>query len=125
VVQQNINQVLEPSFGGKKKKIHYLLQFKIDKLYLNIDFHFLLKNRIRRFPGDSENTISAEIELTPSVSGNKIWSRPPISMQFTVPMFTASGFHVRFLKVVEPKLQYQTIKWVRYVTKAGQYQHRI
>lgn len=46
-------------------------------------------------------------------------------MQFNVPMFTASGLHVRFLKVVEPKMQYQTIKWVRYVTQAGSYQHRI
>ena len=41
-----------------------------------------------------------------------------------VPMFAASGLHVRFLKVFE-KTNYQTIKWVRYITKAGQYQHRI
>ena len=41
-----------------------------------------------------------------------------------VPMFAASGLHVRFLKVFE-KSNYQTIKWVRYITKAGQYQHRI
>lgn len=55
----------------------------------------------------------------------KGWVRAPIAMQFNVPMFTASGLHVRFLKVVEPKMQYQTIKWVRYVTQAGSYQHRI
>lgn len=41
-----------------------------------------------------------------------------------VPMFAASGLHVRFLKVFE-KSNYQTIKWVRYITKAGSYQHRI
>ena len=68
-------------------------------------------------------------------------------------MFAASGLHVRFLKVSEKsnyhpspnpnltltltlplplrflkvfeKSNYQTIKWVRYITKAGQYQHRI
>ena len=39
-------------------------------------------------------------------------------------LFAASGLHVRFLKVFE-KSNYQTIKWVRYITKAGQYQHRI
>ena len=50
--------------------------------------------------------------------------RPPIVMDFQVPMFAASGLHVRFLKVFE-KSNYQTIKWVRYITKAGQYQHRI
>ena len=45
-------------------------------------------------------------------------------MQFEVPT-TATGLRVRFLKVAEPKLRYDTIKWVRYMTKAGSYQIRI
>lgn len=40
-------------------------------------------------------------------------------------MFTASGLQVRFLKVVEKKNSYPTVKWVRYITKNGQYQIRI
>jgi len=81
--------------------------------------------KIRRFPGDTEYTLSAEIQLVASVSlDKKPWSRPPISMEFQVPMFTSSGLHVRFLKVVE-KSHYQTIKWVRYLTQAGTYQCRI
>ena len=40
-------------------------------------------------------------------------------------MFTASGLIVRFLKVFE-KSNYQSIKWVRYLTKAsGSYQVRV
>jgi AP-2 complex subunit mu-1 len=39
-------------------------------------------------------------------------------MSFQVPMFTSSGLKVRFLKVWE-KSGYQTVKWVRYLTKAG------
>jgi len=39
-------------------------------------------------------------------------------------MFAASGLHVRFLKVFE-KSGYQTVKWVRYITKAGSYQYRL
>lgn len=40
-------------------------------------------------------------------------------------MFTASGLIVRFLKVFE-KSNYQSIKWVRYLTKAsGNYQIRV
>eukprot|EP00741_Cyanophora_paradoxa_P019768 tig00021168_g19079.t1 len=81
--------------------------------------------KIRKFPGDAEVTLSSEIELVASATGNKPWSRPPISMEFQVPMFTASGLHVRFLKVIEKRLNYQTIKWVRYITKAGSYQLRI
>jgi len=79
--------------------------------------------KLRRFPGDTEYFMSGEVEMM-STMGDKAWSRPPISMDFQVPMFAASGLHVRFLKVFE-KSNYQTIKWVRYITKAGQYQHRI
>jgi len=79
--------------------------------------------RIRRFPGDTEYALSGEVEIINSVS-EKAWGRPPITMDFQVPMFAASGLHVRFLKVFE-KSNYQTIKWVRYITKAGTYQHRI
>ncbi|EOD10147.1 Apm2, medium subunit of the adaptin 2 complex [Emiliania huxleyi CCMP1516] len=79
--------------------------------------------KLRRFPGDTEYFMSGEVEMMQSVS-EKVWSRPPITMDFQVPMFAASGLHVRFLKVFE-KSNYQTIKWVRYITKAGQYQHRI
>ncbi|OLP91191.1 AP-2 complex subunit mu [Symbiodinium microadriaticum] len=50
--------------------------------------------------------------------------RPPITMDFEVPQFTASGLRVRFLKVQE-KSQYKPIKWIRYLTKAGTYEHRI
>jgi AP-2 complex subunit mu-1 len=81
--------------------------------------------RIRKFPGEMELTLGAELELLATNKlGAKQWVRPPIAMQFSVPMFTASGLHVRFLKVVEPKLHYQTVKWVRYITQAGSYQHR-
>lgn len=79
--------------------------------------------RIRRFPGDAEYTLFAEAELAPTVS-EKTWSRPPISLDFQVPMFTASGLRVRFLRVQE-KSNYKPVKWIRYITKAGSYQHRI
>jgi AP-2 complex subunit mu-1 len=79
--------------------------------------------KLRRFPGDTEYFMSGEVEMMATM-GDKAWSRPPITMDFQVPMFAASGLHVRFLKVFE-KSNYATVKWVRYITKAGQYQHRI
>jgi len=79
---------------------------------------------IKRFPGDTELSLSAEVELISNTLENKKWSRPPISLEFQVPMFTASGLHVRFLKVYE-KSNYQAIKWVRYVTQAGIVEQRI
>jgi len=79
--------------------------------------------KIKKFPGDASYQLKAECILVASVN-DKQWSRPPIQMQFQVPMFTSSGLHVRFMKVVE-KSGYHTTKWVRYMTRAGTFQIRI
>eukprot|EP00300_Choanocystis_sp_HF-7_P032560 c4329_g1_i1.p1 GENE.c4329_g1_i1~~c4329_g1_i1.p1 ORF type:complete len:432 (+),score=1.99 c4329_g1_i1:95-1390(+) len=81
--------------------------------------------KIRRFAGDSELSLSAEVELLSSTGTvAKPWSRPPIAMEFQVPMFAASGLKVRFLKIYE-KSNYPSVKWVRYLTKGGVYETRI
>ncbi|XP_009397662.2 AP-2 complex subunit mu-like isoform X2 [Musa acuminata AAA Group] len=79
--------------------------------------------KIRKFPGQTESTMSAEVELISTMAEKKSWTRPPIQMEFQVPMFTASGLRVRFLKVWE-KSGYNTVEWVRYITKAGSYEIR-
>ncbi|KAF0934668.1 hypothetical protein E2562_026416, partial [Oryza meyeriana var. granulata] len=79
--------------------------------------------KIRKFPGQTEATMSAEVELISTMGEKKSWNRPPIQMEFQVPMFTASGLRVRFLKVWE-KSGYNTVEWVRYITRAGSYEIR-
>ncbi|KAF9348570.1 hypothetical protein BGX34_002400 [Mortierella sp. NVP85] len=78
--------------------------------------------KIPRFQGQSEFMLTGEANLT-AMTHKKAWSRPPISMDFQVLMFTSSGLLVRFLKVFE-KSNYNSVKWVRYMTKAGNYQIR-
>eukprot|EP00003_Mantamonas_plastica_P006479 TRINITY_DN1527_c0_g1_i2.p1 TRINITY_DN1527_c0_g1~~TRINITY_DN1527_c0_g1_i2.p1 ORF type:complete len:337 (+),score=117.65 TRINITY_DN1527_c0_g1_i2:726-1736(+) len=81
--------------------------------------------KIRRFAGGVELAMTASVTLSALINEKKgHWARPPISMSFQVPMFTASNLHVRFLKIFE-KSNYQTTKWVRYVTKGGNYLYRI
>jgi AP-2 complex subunit mu-1 len=80
--------------------------------------------RIRRFPGETEFVLQAEVDLVPTVQDKGWNAKPPISLDFQVPMFTASGLRVRFLRVQE-KSNYKPVKWIRYVTKAGSYQHRL
>lgn len=80
--------------------------------------------RIPRLQGGQEATLTADAELT-ATTHRQAWSRPPINIDFSVVMFTASGLLVRFLKVFE-KGNYQSVKWVRYLTKAqGSYQVRV
>jgi len=78
--------------------------------------------KIARFVGGSEFVLSAEAHLT-SMTNQKAWSRPPLNMTFSLLMFTSSGLLVRYLKVFE-KSNYSSVKWVRYMTKAGSYEIR-
>jgi len=79
--------------------------------------------KIKKFPGGVSYSLRGEVKLAASIS-EKQWSRPPITLSFQVPMFTASGLNVRFLRIFE-RSNYETTKWVRYMTRAGQYQIRI
>lgn len=78
--------------------------------------------KIARFSGQSEYVLTAEAALT-SMTQQKTWSRPPLSLSFNLLMFTSSGLMVRYLKVFE-KTNYGSIKWVRYMTRAGSYEIR-
>ncbi|GAB7362418.1 hypothetical protein MBLNU230_g2741t1 [Neophaeotheca triangularis] len=78
--------------------------------------------KIARFTGQSEFVLSAEAALT-SMTNQKAWSRPPLSLNFSLLMFTSSGLLVRYLKVFE-KSNYSSVKWVRYMTRAGSYEIR-
>ena len=78
--------------------------------------------KIARFTGQSEYVFSAEAALS-ATTMQKAWSRPPLSMQFSLLMFTSSGLLVRYLKVFE-KGNYSSVKWVRYMTRAGSYEIR-
>lgn len=78
--------------------------------------------KINRFTGQSEYVLSAEASLT-SMTNQKAWSRPPLTLTFSLLMFTSSGLLVRYLKVFE-KNNYSSVKWVRYMSRNGEYSIR-
>ncbi|GAB4823488.1 hypothetical protein N2152v2_010534 [Parachlorella kessleri] len=80
--------------------------------------------KVKRFTGEAEHTLSAGVELIATTREKKPWGRPPMSMSFQVPMFSASGVRVQYLKVWE-KSSYKVDKWVRKLCKSGDYQIRM
>ncbi|KAK3698105.1 AP-1 adaptor complex mu subunit Apm1 [Vermiconidia calcicola] len=94
--------------------------------------------KIKQFGGSKEFLMRAELGL-PSVRGDEERgggmmggfggsmggvggsgkSKRPISVKFEIPYFTTSGIQVRYLKIIEPKLQYPSLPWVRYITQSG------
>ena len=47
--------------------------------------------RISSIPGNSEVTLNAAIDLLPPTRGAKPWVRPPVSIDFQIPMYSCSG----------------------------------
>ena len=78
--------------------------------------------RINKFPGQAEITLRLDADLIVSNVQSQ-WVRPPISISFDVPMFTASGLRVRFLRIID-KTGYKATKWIRYLTKSGTYEQK-
>lgn len=79
--------------------------------------------RIKKIFGDKDCKLKAEIPLL-LVKDPQPWVKAPISMEFNIPMFTSTGLRVRYLKITD-KSGYTPLKWIRYVTKAGDFQFRI
>lgn len=59
--------------------------FDVTSLFLVGDLVSLKTCRIRKFPGQTEPTLSAEVELISTIVEKKSWTRPPIQMEFQVP----------------------------------------
>ncbi|OHT13914.1 Adaptor complexes medium subunit family protein [Tritrichomonas foetus] len=82
--------------------------------------------KISNFPGKSQ----ADIVVVATCLAATHKSSPatklslPIKAEFNIPMFSASGLALRYLKVVE-KSGYIPEKWLRYVTRAGKYEVRM
>ncbi|KAK5683007.1 AP-1 adaptor complex mu subunit Apm1 [Elasticomyces elasticus] len=95
--------------------------------------------KIKQFGGGKEFLMRAELGL-PSVRGDDTQGggmtggfggsmggiaskasqgKRPIGVKFEIPYFTTSGIQVRYLKIIEPKLQYPSLPWVRYITQSG------
>jgi len=75
--------------------------------------------------GGRDHFVRAQFSI-PSVTVDETpRKQQPISVKFEIPYFTVSGLQVRYLKIVEKNERYTAMPWVRYITKAGDYQIRL
>ncbi|CAX41879.1 Mu1-like medium subunit of the clathrin-associated protein complex (AP-1), putative [Candida dubliniensis CD36] len=76
--------------------------------------------KLKTFPGGKQFSMRAELGLPAVTDPESIISKKPIKVNFSIPYFTTSGIQVRYLRINEPKLQYQSYPWVRYITQSGE-----
>ncbi|KAF3339133.1 AP-2 complex subunit mu [Carex littledalei] len=105
-----VNVKVKSVFGAKIFALGVVVKVPVPKQTAKTSFHvtsgkakynasIAIVWKIRKFPGQTEATMSAEVELISTMVEKKSAPRPPIQMEFQVPMFTASGLRVRFLKM--------------------------
>lgn len=81
--------------------------------------------KIKQFGGGKEFLMRAELGLPSVGEAEPERKKRPISVKFEIPYFTTSGIQVRYLKIIEPKLQYPSLPWVRYISCASGLSHII
>jgi AP-1 complex subunit mu len=81
---------------------------------------------IKQFTGGKEFLMRAHFGLPSVTDGDdeEGKQKPPITITFEIPYFTVSGIQVRYLKILERTERYTALPWVRYITRAGDYQIR-
>ena len=67
---------------------------------------FIWYFRIRKFPGQTEPTLSAEVELISTIAEKKSWTRPPIQMEFQVPKLITIYCLIMFNSFCSVLMQY-------------------
>ncbi|KAH0786682.1 Adaptor complexes medium subunit family protein [Histomonas meleagridis] len=82
--------------------------------------------KITNFPGGTQADISIIVSCLAATSKSSPATKIqlPISANFNLAMFSASGLALRYLTVVE-RSGYTPQKWLRYTTKAGKYEVRM
>jgi len=82
--------------------------------------------KVSNFPGKTQAAITISVKCLAATSKQSTAFKlvEPISAEFNIPMFSASGLALRYLKVTE-RSGYTPEKWLRYKTMAGKYEIRM
>ena len=77
--------------------------------------------KIHKIDGGKEYVMVAELML-PTVTDDtdlEKFKKIPLNLRFEMQGFVTSGLQVKYLKIREPKLNYQSYPYVRYITKSS------
>ncbi|ODQ65183.1 clathrin adaptor, mu subunit [Nadsonia fulvescens var. elongata DSM 6958] len=77
---------------------------------------------LKQLGGGRDFSVRAELGLpaVKDLEAEMSRAKRPIKVKFNIPYYTTSGIQVRYLKITEPKLQYPSFPWVRYITNSGE-----
>uniref|UniRef100_A0A0C9RHI8 TSA: Wollemia nobilis Ref_Wollemi_Transcript_21851_1933 transcribed RNA sequence n=1 Tax=Wollemia nobilis TaxID=56998 RepID=A0A0C9RHI8_9CONI len=89
------------------------------------DGNKMLEWGLRKIVGGAEHTLRAKLTFSQDTNMNITKESGPVSMTFTIPMYSASRLQVRYLQIVKRSRTYNPYRWVRYVTNANSYVIRI
>ncbi|CCK72480.1 Apm4p KNAG_0K01150 [Huiozyma naganishii CBS 8797] len=85
--------------------------------------------KFHKYNGLTENKLSAITVPTRDTTQLALqqWSRPPISLDFEILMYSNTGLVVRYFTVLDKhnnNTKFKTVKWIKYVSHSGSYEVR-
>lgn len=98
-----------PKFHYQKGKLKYMPSDN----FIRWKFH--------KIEGGKEYVMVAELMLLSVINEHDLMNfrKVPINVSFEMQGFVTSGLQVRYLKINEPKMNYTSYPYVRYITKSG------
>ncbi len=112
-----INIPLPPNFIKNNQ-----IKISLGKLKWNSEKK-LLQWKIKKLPGDTTISLRGDIQLVTGMN-DIVWQRPPITLDFMIPMFSATKLSVKQCKVYE-RSNYETTSWYTFMCRNGKYEIRI
>lgn len=98
-----------PKFHYQKGKLKYIPSDD----YIRWKFH--------KIEGGKEYVMVAELMLLSIINESELMNfrKVPINVKFEMQGFVTSGLQVRYLKINEPRMNYPSYPYVRYITRSG------
>lgn len=101
--------IASPKFHYQKGKLKYLPS------------EDCIRWKFHKIEGGKEYVMVSELMLNSIVNENELvhFRKIPINVKFEMQGFVTSGLQVKYLKISEPRLKYQSYPYVRYITRSG------
>lgn len=98
-----------PKFHYQKGKLKY------------IPSENCIRWKFHKIEGGKEYVMVSELMLNSIANESELthFRKIPINVKFEMQGFVTSGLQVRYLKISEPRLNYQSYPYVRYITRSG------
>ena len=80
---------------------------------------------MKKVTGGAEHILRIKVALSQDNKPSGSKTIGPISLNFTIPMYTVSRLAVRYMQILNKPKGYNPYRWVRYISSSSSYVCRV